>query len=61
MKWVEDWQMEFDAPKCQVINITSQKKAKLLHRYSMNQHTLEVVDHTTYLGVEISHNLSWDR
>ena len=37
------------------------EEGQLLHCYTMNHHTLEVVDHTIYLGVAITHNLYWDR
>ena len=57
-KWEEAWQMGFNVDKCSVLTI-SKKKNLIIHPYTLHQHKLERVQCARYLGVEISHNLSW--
>ncbi len=59
IEWTRIWQMEFNPAKCQTLHI-SRRRNKLLHEYQMLGHTLQQVSQATYLGVEISDNLSWD-
>ena len=57
--WQDKWQMEFNAAKCYVLRITH---ARSLHQYSytLNNTTLQDTDSHTYLGVDISHDLTWN-
>ena len=58
-KWEKLWQMQFHPEKCQVIRISHHKHSERQTEYKLKGHTLEVVDSGKYLGVNISHDLSW--
>ena len=58
-QWESDWQMEFNPSKCTVIQFHSGNKIKQAS-YSLHSETLENVQHSKYLGVTFSHNLSWN-
>ena len=58
-KWEKLWQMQFHPEKCQVIRISLHKHSERQTQYKLHGHTLEVVDSGKYLGVNISHDLSW--
>ena len=49
-KWESDRQMSFHPEKCEVIHITT-KKCPIIHKYTLNGHTLLLVPQTKYLGV----------
>ena len=57
-EWERQWCMSFNAAKCSSIAITRKQK-KVLHQYSLHNQILERVDSATYLGVELSSNLTW--
>ena len=57
-EWERQWCMSFNAAKCSSISITRKQK-KVLHQYSLHNQILERVDSATYLGVELSSNLTW--
>jgi hypothetical protein len=59
-QWEQDWCMSFNADKCSTMTITRKKKP-ISYSYSIHDQTLEHVDSATYLGVELSSNLSWTR
>ena len=59
-RWEERWGMQYHPDKCTLIRITRKKKPSLT-TYTLRGHQLEVVDQATYLGVEISANLSWNK
>jgi len=50
--WEKRWTMEFHPDKCEVITI-SWKRNPVQYPYTLNSHQ--------YLGVQISHNLRWDK
>ena len=50
--------MEFNPGKCQVIHVT-RSRSPLPTTYMLHNQTLEVVPCARYLGVDISHDLSW--
>ena len=54
--WAEKWGMRFNATKCQILQIKPKYKSFL---YKMGGIPLEVVSDCQYLGVNISHDLSW--
>lgn len=57
-KWAKIWQMNFNPGKCSVLRVTLKRKP-ISNRYIMCGETLSQVQHHPYLGVELSHNLSW--
>ena len=56
--WEKEWQMEFNADKCEVIRITS-KKNPIIYSYRIHQTALRSTDQAKYLGVTITPELSW--
>ena len=58
IKWEQQWQMQFNPDKCEVLTITKKRKP-LHHDYTIHGHILQHVDSTKYLGLNISKNLSW--
>ena len=52
--------MHFNAKKCFVMRITH-KRNPMTRDYILGQSTLEVTDCHSYLGVELSNNLSWNK
>ena len=58
--WERKWCMSFNLDKCNIINV-SRKINKIIHKYKLHEHELEIVNSTTYLGVELSKNLTWNR
>ena len=59
-EWSSKWLMYFNVSKCTAMTIT--KKPKPITPatpYNINNTALEVVPEASYLGVTISHNLSW--
>ena len=57
--WETTWGMQFHPQKCNSLSIT---RSRHPHKYSYNLkgHTLETVDTAKYLGITISHNMSWE-
>ena len=51
--------MRFHPEKCHVIWISHHKHSERQTEYKLHRHTLKVVDSEKYLGVNISHDLSW--
>ena len=62
-KWEKTWLMSFNATKCYVLHISADKsRCKTSeHTYRLHGQALESVDHSKYLGVSISNNLSWNQ
>ncbi len=54
------WCMSFNLDKCNIMTVTM-KINKIIHKYKLHEHELERVNSTTYLGVELSGNLTWNR
>ena len=57
--WEQDWDMEFNPSKCQVIQVTGSRKP-INANYSLHGQVLETVTCARYLGVDISSDLSWN-
>ena len=55
-KWAEQWGMRFNASKCQILQIKPKHKSYI---YKMGGIPLQVVTDCLYLGVNLSHDLSW--
>ena len=58
-KWEQTWQMKFHPDKCQVLTIT-RKKEPIHFDYVLHGNKLEHVQTAKYLGVTISHDMSWN-
>ena len=58
--WERKWCMYFNLDKCNIMTVTK-KRNKIIHKYKLHEHELERVNSTTYLGVELSGNLTWNR
>ena len=58
--WERKWGMSFNPSKCHIIHI-SRKKNPIKTTYRLKGKNLEAVDSATYLGVEISSDLSWKK
>jgi hypothetical protein len=53
IKWEQQWQMQFNPDKCEVLTITKKRKP-LHHDYTIHGHILQHVDSAKYLGLSIS-------
>ena len=56
-QWESDWQMSFNAEKCNYMKIAG--KVTTPHKYLLHGHQLEECTDSKYLGVNINNNLSW--
>ena len=59
VSWAETWQMRFNPIKCYHLQITRKKKP-YCSKYTMMGVDLSKVESQTYLGVELTHDLSWN-
>ena len=50
--------MVFNPQKCEFLRITN-KKHPILNQYKIQTKNIKEVSHAKYLGVTISHNLTW--
>lgn len=57
-EWEETWGMKFNPSKCNILSVTRKKKPTLF-TYMLKGQALEQVDRATYLGVDMSSDLSW--
>jgi ribonuclease P/MRP protein subunit RPP40 len=57
--WEEKWDMKFNPSKCQVLQIT-RRETPIPTQYILHNTTLQTVPSAKYLGITISHNLSWN-
>ena len=57
--WESRWGMEFNPSKCQVVQVSTSRKASNFS-YILHGHFLEVVSCARHLGVDISSGLSWN-
>ena len=56
--WSTIWKMPFNLAKCEHLIITNKPHPSIYH-YKINDHTIQRVESIKYLGLTISHNLSW--
>ena len=56
--WEKRWGMSFNPSKCNTINITW-KEDPLMTQYTLKDELLENVKIASYLGIQISRDLSW--
>ena len=59
-EWAERWGMKFNTQKCHILRI-SRSKTPLDFHYKLNNHTLIEVDNSSYLGVQISNDLTFTK
>ena len=57
--WENQWDMEFNPSKCQVVRVTTAKEV-IKSVYTLHGQVLEVVTSARYLGVDISSGLTWN-
>ena len=57
--WERLWDMDFNPSKCQVLHI-SKSRHPAQHIYMLHGQVLEAMDHSKYLGVDMSKDLSWN-
>lgn len=57
-QWESNWSMEFNPDKCEVIRV-SRKQNPVIYPYKLHNIELKATESAKYLGVTISHNLSW--
>lgn len=58
-EWESLWGMSFNPSKCHIMHVT-RKKQPVLTNYTLKGEVLSTVETATYLGVDISANLSWN-
>ena len=56
--WSANWQMPFNLTKCEHLTVTNSPYPST-HHYKLNDYTIQRVQSIKYLGLTISHNLSW--
>jgi len=56
--WASLWQMRFNAPKCEFLQVTRKLKP-INHTYNINGHGIEQTSKHKYLGVTINKHLDW--
>ena len=56
--WLATWQMPFNLAKCEHLTVTNKPHPSIYH-YKINDYTIQKVESIKYLGLTISHNLSW--
>ena len=57
-EWEKTWGMSFHPDKCNIMRVTRSKNP-ILFNYHLKGHQLVAADTTKYLGVDLSHDLSW--
>jgi hypothetical protein len=57
-EWEKTWGMSFHLDKCNIMRVTRSKNP-ILFNYHLKGHQLVAADTTKYLGVDLSHDLSW--
>ena len=57
-EWEKKWDIEFNPSKCQVLHITWSLNS-IRYTYTMHGQTLQSVENTLYLGVDISSDLGF--
>ena len=58
--WERRWQMKFNAEKCFTLKV-SNAHSPYTHSYSLNNTPVAETTSHTYLGVELSNNLNWNK
>ena len=58
-EWEQRWKMTFNIDKCHIMHITGRSKKSLKTQYTLHDQPLQTVNQATYLGIEITSDLSW--
>ena len=56
--WSTTWQMPFNLAKCEHLTVTNKPHPSIYH-YKINDYIIQKVESIKYLGLTISHDLSW--
>jgi len=59
-KWAKDWEMVLNHSKCEFLRIAN-KNHPIPSQYKIQDKEIKEVAHVKYLGVTISHNLTWSK
>jgi hypothetical protein len=59
LEWSHTWGMHFNAKKCNIMSVA--RTTPLSKFYQLGDSVLDHVDMCTYLGINISNNMSWSR
>ena len=59
--WQERWQLRFNPRKCNVMRATHATRKKIEFPYTLDDTPLADTPSTSYLGVELSSDLRWDK
>ena len=57
--WADTWQMSFNAKKWTILRVSC-STSPVEYQYTIHREPLQAVDHSKYLGVELSSYLTWD-
>ena len=57
-EWEKKWRMSFNVDKCHIMHISKGRKT-VMTSYTLHNLPLSVVKQATYLGVELSSDISW--
>ena len=60
LEYTRKWRVTANVSKCAVLVCNEDKKKPVEFKWKWGREELPIVDHYTYLGVEISRNCSWD-
>ena len=55
----DTWQRQFNAKKWTILRVSC-SKSPVEYQYTTHREPLQAVDHSKYLGVELSSDLNWD-
>ena len=55
--WADTWQMSFNAKKCTILRVSC-STSPVEYQYTIHREPLQAVDHSKYLGVELSSYLT---
>ena len=56
--WEQEWSMEFNPDKCEILRI-HKKRNPIIYPYMLHNTQLRSTDQSKYLGVTLSNNLNW--
>lgn len=59
--WEARWQMRLHPEKCTAIRVYTNKRLGKNTSYKLHDHTLDIVDYSKYLGVNISEDFGWKK
>jgi hypothetical protein len=57
-EWEKKWKMSFNVDKCHIMHVSKSRQTNMA-KYTLHNQPLSPVQQATYLGIELSSNLSW--